>query len=677
MALQRKLLTTFLPITLIPLTLAGVVSSVIAYHRAYQQATIQLHDRATLAAELTYYELRGAIRLLKTVAAEPLLLESIQAGTVEVEASNLHTRTIEAVETEFAETKLLQPNLLLNNYLKNITKIGQFAEIFVTERYGFNVAYSHITSDFVQRDEYWWQKGKQQGQWLDQPQFDQSSDQITVDLIVSIDDPKSGEFLGIIKGGYKANNLQQLREEIQQIKMSRSEQLKIFKRSTQPTEILHIQANQLPSKSDPLEATEILKNAIQALKEIRPSQTTKTQILTVSWSDQNRLYAMTPILETDWVVLTIVNRRDIQQVGYQMAAVFALFFISLGFVSTLAILKFSRQLSDPIRHLDKLAQQVIHQADFSLQVPVKNHDEVGSLAKSLNQLIQWIGEYTEELEQTQFQLIQSEKMSALGQLSTGIAHEINSPISCIHSNLSYLEKYLEDLINHLKLYQLQFSNPGDEIRQDAKNIDINYILKDLPQLISFLNKGVQQLYSLSLSMRTFSRKDTDRAVEFDLHSCIDSTLLILKHRLQSNTAEIQVIKKYGTLPQIRGYAGQLNQVFLNLLSNAIDAIDELNLQRSPDDIKANPNWICIITEILSNDWIKIVIADNGSGIPEEIQHRLFDSFFTTKSVGKGTGLGLSISYQIIVEKHHGKISCNSTLGKGTEFMIEMPLRSES
>jgi signal transduction histidine kinase len=674
MTLQRKLLTTFLPITLIPLTLAGVVGSIIAYHRAYQQASIQLHDRATLTAELTYYELSGALRLLKIVAAEPLLLELIQAGTTEIEATNLHTRPLEAVETEFAETKLLQPNLYLNNYLKNIANVGHFAEIFVTERHGFNIAYSQITSDFIQWDENWWQQGKHQGTWFDKPQFDQSTNQMTVDLITSINDPKSGEFLGIIKGGYQAQNLQQLKAEIRQIKLSHSEQLKILKMGNQPTEILHIQANQALSNSNSLEATEIMKNAVQVLNN---SHLDKNKISTVSWFDQNRLYAMTPIPETDWVVLTTVNQTDVQRIGYQMAAIFALFFMSLSCLSTLAIIKFSRKLSAPIRHLNRLAQQVIYQADFTLQFPVKTHDEVGSLATSFNQLIQWIGEYTKALKQQQSQIIQSEKMSVLGQLSAGIAHEINNPIGSMNSNLTFLEQHLDSLINHLKLYQLKFSDPGDKIIKDAEEIEINYILEDLPELISSLKLAVKQLYNISLSMRIFSRKDTEQAVEFDLNALIDNTLLILSHRLKSTSTEIQVIKNYSKLPFVKGYPSQVNQVFLNILSNAIDAIEEFNLQRSLEDRQAEPSRIDITTETLANDWIKIVISDNGPGIPEEIQHQIFDSFFTTKSLGKGTGLGLSISHQIIVEKHHGKMSCHSTLGKGTEFVIEIPLRTES
>ena len=281
----------------------------------------------------------------------------------------------------------------------------------------------------------------------------------------------------------------------------------------------------------------------------------------------------------------------------------------------------------------------------------------------------------EELKKAQLQLIQSEKLSTIGQLVAGIAHEINNPIGCIYGNLEQASLATKDLSDFLRLYQTKFSNPGTEIDRKAEEIEIDYLLEDLPKMFHAMQVGIERICNLSTSLRTFSRGDVDAKVSVDIHEGIESTLMILQHRLkaQQSRPEIQVIKKYGKLPEIECYLGQLNQVFMNILANAIDALEESNFGRSYAEIKAHPNQITIKTEMKDENQVIIRIADNGAGMDKDIKQRIFDHLFTTKPVGRGTGLGLTISHQIIVEKHEGTIEVNSQLGEGTEFAIALPI----
>ena len=268
-------------------------------------------------------------------------------------------------------------------------------------------------------------------------------------------------------------------------------------------------------------------------------------------------------------------------------------------------------------------------------------------------------------------------MSALGQLVAGVAHEINNPIGCIAGNISHAQEYIQDIIAHLELYQQQFPNPGNEIEEHRTEIDLEYLLSDLPSLISSMKAGSDRIHQISISLRNFSRSDTDFKVAVNIHEGIDSTLLILKHRLKANDnrPEIKTIKEYGDLPLVECYPGQINQVFMNILSNAIDAFDEYSESHSYEEIAAAPNTITIRTEYSAAARRAIVrIKDNGSGISEEVKQQMFEPLFTTKGLGKGTGLGLSISRQIVVDKHGGELSCISTPGIGTEFAISLPLR---
>ncbi|UKP00077.1 response regulator [Nostoc sp. UHCC 0870] len=310
---------------------------------------------------------------------------------------------------------------------------------------------------------------------------------------------------------------------------------------------------------------------------------------------------------------------------------------------------------------------------------IKTHLQLRSLTKNLEQRVAErtakLDNALRELQEFQVQLVKQEKMSVLGQLVTGIAHEINNPVSCIYGNLGHSFTYFQNMINLIDLYQHHYPEPVIQIQEEITAMDLEYIRADLPNLISAMKEGIQRIRDISSSLRIFSRADTENKVKCNIHEGIDSTLLILKHRLKGseNCPPIEVIKDYGDLPLIECFPGQLNQVFMNLLANAIDAIEESNTKRSIEEIQQHPHHI-IIQTILNNNknLVLIKIKDNGLGMSEEIQQKIFDHLFTTKAVGKGTGLGLSIAQQIIVKKHQGNLDVNSVIGKGSEFTITIP-----
>ncbi len=292
-----------------------------------------------------------------------------------------------------------------------------------------------------------------------------------------------------------------------------------------------------------------------------------------------------------------------------------------------------------------------------------------------------------ELQQTQAKLVQSEKMSSLGQLVAGVAHEINNPVSFIYGNLVHANQYTEDLLNLVQLYQEYYPQPAPEIKVETEVIDLDFIQEDLPKILSSMKMGADRIRQIVLSLRNFSRLDEAEMKWVNIHEGIDNTLLILANRLKPKPVGevgaktfhcgIEVIKEYGDLPEVQCYPGQLNQVFMNILTNAIDAIDEYNKERSVEEIKNNPGTIRIHTEVNGTNQVLIRIVDNGPGMTEDVCHRLFDPFFTTKPVGSGTGLGMSISYQIVVEKHGGQLQCISAPGQGAEFLIYVPIEQPS
>ncbi|MDY6936459.1 MAG: ATP-binding protein [Cyanobacteriota bacterium] len=362
----------------------------------------------------------------------------------------------------------------------------------------------------------------------------------------------------------------------------------------------------------------------------------------------------------------------------------------------------SRAISAPLRKVTHIAHKVTTEDNFDLQVSVTSQDEAGILALAIDRLIVRVRQLLQEqqqanetlenrvrertqelhdknkslqetlrqLQRTQAQLIQAEKMSSLGQMVAGVAHEINNPVNFIYGNLTHAREYMEDVLGLLHLYQEEHPNPTPAIAEETEAIELDFIEEDLMKLFQSMRVGADRIQEIVKSLRNFSRLDEAEIKTVDVHEGLGGTLMILQNRLKAKPEypAIEVMQNYGELPAIDCYPGQLNQVFMNLLANAIDALEEKRL-RGTD--KAT---IEIHTEVLSNQTIGIRIRDNGSGIPNSIRSKLFDPFFTTKPVGKGTGLGLSISYQIVVDKHGGTLRCHSTPGEGTEFAIELPIR---
>ncbi|MEQ9481652.1 sensor histidine kinase [Coleofasciculus sp. F4-SAH-05] len=337
--------------------------------------------------------------------------------------------------------------------------------------------------------------------------------------------------------------------------------------------------------------------------------------------------------------------------------------LSIGIAAVLAIYT-SRAIARPIEAVTRVAEQATHDGNFNLQAPVMTEDEIGVLATSLNHLIQRVARQIRDLQQAQVQLIQSEKMSSLGRMVAGLAHEINNPVNFIYGNLSYVQDYTHDILELLHLYQQQYPQPSAEIQRKLDDIDLQFIREDLPKIMNSMQVGSERIRQIILSLRNFSRLDEAEMKRVDLHEGIDNTLLILNSRLTQN---IKVIKQYGQIPLIECYPAQLNQVFMNIINNAID---ELSVESG-----LAKRQILIQTQHVDSDHVEITIQDTGSGIPPNIKPKIFDPFFTTKPVGQGTGMGLAISYQII-EKHQGKIKVISELGQGSEFIVSLPIKPE-
>lgn len=338
-------------------------------------------------------------------------------------------------------------------------------------------------------------------------------------------------------------------------------------------------------------------------------------------------------------------------------------------------------ITKPFQHQEVLARINIHlrMRNLTKQLQEQNvllQQLTSELEERVSSRTAELRESLEKLQQAQIQLVQSEKMSSLGELVAGVAHEINNPVSFIAGNVSLTSEYTEDILEHLRLYQQIFPEPGAEIEQHAEDIELDYLLEDLPKMVASMEVGVDRIRQISVSLRSFSRMDNTSKTQVNIHEGLDSTLMILQHRIKANDhrPDIEVVKEYGDLPLVNCYPSPLNQVFMNLLANAIDALDEDNLNKglSYEEIKQNPHRLIIKTSVIKGGDVEIKIADNGPGIPEEMQSRIFEPFVTTKPVGKGTGLGLSICHDVIIKKHGGSLLCNSQLGEGTEFVIAIP-----
>ncbi|MBD2559179.1 MULTISPECIES: sensor histidine kinase [Nostoc] len=337
-----------------------------------------------------------------------------------------------------------------------------------------------------------------------------------------------------------------------------------------------------------------------------------------------------------------------------------------------------------IKELKKANRILQKQLERSESDRIKLEDVNNKKECLLRKVIDELKEYQNKLEDRSHELemmllnlqIMQNKMSTLGSLVADVAHEINNPVGFIAGNLTPAKEYIQNLLHLIDLYQQTYPKASQEIQETIQVIDLEYVREDLPKLISSMREGTDRISNISNSLRTFSRADTEQKVIFDIHEGMNNTLLILKHRLKANKIRpaIQIVKDYGDFPLVKCFPGQLNQVFMNLLANAIDALEESNSGLSFNEIKENPNQIIIHTDLIEDiNHVLIRVKDNGVGISPDVQLKMFDNLFTTKPVGKGTGLGLSIAYQIIVQKHKGTLEVNSVLGAGSEFIITIPI----
>ncbi len=396
---------------------------------------------------------------------------------------------------------------------------------------------------------------------------------------------------------------------------------------------------------------------------------------------------------TDWYFVTVYPKSLLSNFAIEtIKFIFIAALISLILEILLLLSVLNQEIAIPLNELITIADD-ISTGKFDINVETKRSDEIGRLttsfdvmAKQLNttfnslenakiELENRVVERTNELQDalehlrsTQAQMLQSEKMSALGQTVAGVAHEINNPVNFIHANIKCLETYIKELLELIAYYQEYYPEAPALLQQKIDDMDLEFIQEDSVKILVSMNIGTVRIREIVKSLRSFSRLDEAEYKEVDIHEGIDNTLLILQHRLKNNStqSEITITKQYAQIPLVQCYAGKLNQVFMNILGNAIDALSEL---RNQD----NSSNISISTQVVDENWVRICIADNGTGMNEEVIRNIFNPFFTTKPVGKGTGLGLSISYQIIVETHKGKIFCNSKVGNGTEFVIEIPI----
>lgn len=676
------MLLIFLPVALIPLTITGSLGGIITHQRSSEEKEAQLHDRAIIVAELTSKKLEFESAILQTVATDPLIIEAARNASKQIKREGLDKLPVEELENKFKQTKLLNKKIQLNSYLQRLAKVGKFAEIFFTERYGFNIAYSQPTSNFIQRNESWWEKGKQlqsSESFITTPHIDKSTKTFNFDLINKIVDPNTKEFLGVIKAGYKAEDLNFLAEELHKVELLGSEYLQIISITDGKNATVVTTMNSPEStNTDPLNllgGDVLLQQAVryQALPQNKGAYTK-------SFVYGNRRFTLARLPDRDWIVVASIELAEVYESANQMLLIFGLMFFILATVASFIIIKFSRTLSNPLNQLAITAKQVTESSDFNLRVPVTTRDEVGVLAVHFNRLIRWIAKYTQELQETQTQLIHSEKMSSLGQMLAGIVHEINNPVNFVHGNIQHAGEYSQDLLKLIQIYQKHCPPLPPEVQERLEEIDPDFITQDFPKLLNSMQVGTERIIEIVNSLRTFSRLDEADMKQVDIHEEIESTLMILQSRLKDNKSSprIQIIKDYGNIPSLECCPGQINQVLMNILANAIDAVKESSQSQKPVSTKEfqerEKPKICLQTKQKGKNCI-IIISDNGSGMSQEVKTRIFDPFFTTKSVGQGTGLGLSISYKIVVEKHQGKLECDSIPGQGTTFTITLPFKA--
>lgn len=423
-----------------------------------------------------------------------------------------------------------------------------------------------------------------------------------------------------------------------------------FALDSQGQAIAHPNSTFVPEAGRP--APNLLKSKDRSLATVAKRMVARQQGIELLPIDGTWKYvAYFPLKEANWSVALVIPRENIEA---QLRSLDVIALVVAGLAVTMIVVLWQVQAHE---------QEQLKKSNELLEDRVT--DRTAELSTAL-----------EQLQQSQLRLIQNEKMSALGNLVAGVAHEINNPVNFIYGNVTHANEYAQDLLKLLQLYQAHYPHPHPEVSEYADTIDVEFLAQDLPKILSSMRIGTNRIQQIVLSLRNFSRLDQAEVKPVDIHEGLDSTLLILQHRCKANAPYrgVEVIKEYGDLPLVECYAGQLNQVFMNILVNALDALEERESQGNKSGLQLSPNTIQIMTQRQGSDRVAICIADNGLGIPKEVQQRIFDPFFTTKPVGKGTGMGMSISYQIITEKHQGSIWCDSVPGQGTKFWIEIPIR---
>ena len=505
-------------------------------------------------------------------------------------------------------------------------------------------------------------------------------------------------------------HLLKLSDFLRQLEVSRSGQVFIMERNgmliansstQQPFSIVNGKLQRLQAIESPnSEVQSIAKQVQQTFNGFQ--SITESQRLEVNWQGNRYFVHVTPWRDAyglDWLVVVSVpehafmaqidaNTRTTVLLCLGALAIACLLGILTARLIVRPILRLNQAskamasgnleqfaVSSGIRELNGLANSFNHMAGQIRESFLALEDSNEQLEARVEQRTVELQDALTELRRTQAQVIQSEKMSSLGQLVAGVAHEINNPVNFIHGNLSHAQEYTQQLLEFVQLCKQHYPNPKVEIQEAATDIDLEFLQDDLPKVLSSMQVGTNRIRQIVLSLRNFSRMDEAEIKPVDIHEGLNSTLLILQHRLKAKQErpEIEVVKDYDRLPPVECYAGQLNQVFMNVLTNAIDALEESFAGRTFQDIQANPGRLTIRTSAIGKQWVQIAIADNGPGIPPAIQQQVFNPFFTTKPVGKGTGMGMSISYQIITEKHGGKLDCFSRMGEGTEFVIQIPI----
>jgi two-component system, NtrC family, sensor kinase len=611
---------TFLRVGLGLLTIAISIGAYMGYQSLRSLMLDNLKQNALLQVETKTHEIDHWLGSLKT--------------RVEMLAN---TETVSSVNWQIAEPYLRSEH----------DRLPDFSAIGMAEPSGWRYTTVSKPTDVSDRD--WFKRGIAGITSVTDPVIARATGKPGVPISAPIPDRQNpnraakGVILGII-------NIEHIKTVTQQLAFG--ENSYNFLLNSKGEAIIHPKPEYLSTVDRP--APSLLQSPDPSLANLaKAMQAGKTKLIETQLDRQSVYVAFLPLKNAQWSMALVIPKASLEA---PLRLLDGIAIVGLIMACGLIILLFYTQSTAKAR-----AKQLTAEANQAI------------LEQQITERTQNLNEALQQLQASQLQLVQSEKMSALGNLVAGVAHEINNPLGFLAGNLKPAQDYVKDIFRLLDVYQLEYQQPNQVIQTVVDEIDLDYIRQDLPQLIQSMQKGADRISSISKSLRTFSRADSESAVRFNLHEGIDSTLLILKHRLKANEThpEIQVIVDYGNLPEVTCYAGQLNQVFMNIIVNAIDALEEGVSHNSNSDKSLK---IYITTETCGQEFVLVKIRDNGPGMPESVQQKIFEHLFTTKAVGKGTGLGLAISQQIITQKHHGTITVNSKIGEGTEFTITLPIQ---